>query len=431
MRSLPISLFLKTLTASVLCAGIGAVGLPSRASACSAPCFRSDPFPATGSVPANALQFLLEGRFAPSGTDVTSDAGLAFDSFRIFLAANDAGASETANDAGASEIEVELVSEDLGQGLHRFTINEPIPAGTELHLEHTQVSCNGTTSERKRSTVSTLAAAPAPTQLGTLEIQLHEGLLLLANGSASCADNYHSAYADLSVVLAGSAIPYADVLRYSILVDGEVFDQDAFNISADDRWLTPSLGGGPLGRGVGRIYTTCETTHTASGTHSLTPGKHQVQMVADLPDGTRLATGKHEVTLAPAHCPVPDAGDSAPQTGGSGSVDAGDAAADTGLSAVDSSSTPALPDAQISTIRDAAVQPDVQPATTRDAAPEPDAQPSVSSAGDAASQAAAPGAAHVSKSGCSVTHTAGSTPGGVWSWALAAGLVWTRRRQAR
>jgi hypothetical protein len=359
MRSKFVSQFVPSI-ALWIGVGTGILALPATASACGAPCFMPGPFPSEGDVPANAVQFLT------TGGSYISDGGYEEKSLRVFRVSSDGGTAE-----------VDLMDEDLGQGIRRFTPTEPLAAGTELRLEHTQASCFSTPRQTS-STVSLVAAAPAPTELGTLEIEAHEGSILLTDDSASCASYYQSAYADLNVVLSSSAIPFRDVLRYSVVVDGEVFDQDAFDYSEEaDGWLQPSLGGGPLGRGVGRIYATCaqfDPEYADFRPHPLAPDKHQVQMVAHLPDGTRLATEEHEVTLALTRC-------SATNTGDSGSVDTGDS--------------------------------------------------TVSSAADAANPAPDPQAARRHNPGCSIAAAPTRAPDTTWLWAFAAGLAWAGRRSRR
>lgn len=266
-------------------------------------CEPGEAFPIVGEVPQNALAWFVR---ESKGDYTLGDAGLVQHPFRVFAV--------THGDAGPVETELELVTlEDnapnsINAADQRFVASSAVPVGTRLRVERVDV-CEVSP---KSSTLVVAPPAVLPSTLGTLDVRDHFGPLELMTYSGSCTEPRDARYVDVTIQLARGTKPYADVLRYFLLVDGKPYR------NTDWQWLTsedvidtlrrPTIAGSALGAGVERVFAVCsriEQDQVGDG-EGVGEGDHEVQMIALLPDGTALESEIRTVNLI---CPQ-DAGTS-------------------------------------------------------------------------------------------------------------------------
>ena len=120
------------------------------------------------------------------------------------------------------------------------------------------------------------APAPLPVVLGTLSVDPHErGPVVVATDSGACSEALDAASAKVILTLDPSAEPWRDAWIFETLVDGQ-----PWRPSASLPEPAP-FGGSWVGRGQDLVYAACTADHHAP--LSLSPGPHQVQLVATLP----------------------------------------------------------------------------------------------------------------------------------------------------
>jgi hypothetical protein len=174
---------------------------------------------------------------------------------------------------------------------------EELAVGTHIEFEADAASCPSSQSIATRFVVT--EPRTAPTSLGALSVAIERDVLTVAVSSGSCTDPIDAAYADLTVELSGDALPFVDVLRYELRVDGR--PQPSFVGSAEEKDAL-------LARGQDRVYVVCNKPHERSRPyHPLSAGKHRVQMVGVLPNGSRAYSDEVEIELQCTTDPVPDA----------------------------------------------------------------------------------------------------------------------------
>jgi hypothetical protein len=218
--------------------------------------------------------------------------------------------------------------DDAGS-LQKIIPRERLAAGTELLVEAEEV-CESE-GARASSSLRVGPAAPAPSSLGTLEIEAMGYPLELRVQSGECFRPHSVASVRVRVVLSESARPYADLLRYEMHVDGAPYTTE----EAQPNWREQpprQIGASVLGRGVDRIYCVCETPPPFAFTPlptGFSQGTHRVQMFGFMPDGSRLASDEIQIYL---RCPTPvdywpgDARASDPGAGADAAVGAGEPA---------------------------------------------------------------------------------------------------------
>lgn len=244
-----------------------AVWLPrNRADACSIACAAGTLLPSGGDIPSDQVRF----RYAPPRGKLVDriDGGAALP--RLYQL------------EGPALMEVPLRVESSSYDEVWLAPEQPLPEGTQLVLE--APSCAAVP---LRGEYRITAAAPSPGELGTLQASLHRDVLRVAVTNGSCSLPADVSYADLSVKLSGSALPYAAVFDYAVLVDGKQHPEFSRALAA------PS----PLPHGEARIYATCRADTYFRSDAALMPGLHRVRMTAKVGDKT-LQTPEIEVDLS-------------------------------------------------------------------------------------------------------------------------------------
>jgi len=201
--------------------------------------------------------------------------------------------TSTLGESGARRmLSYEITERD---GLRLIQPQQPLAAGSELVFEYDdcELDPSGLGPRQLASArVSIAAAAPPPKSLGKLVAELEHGEATDFDQGTACAFAIDAAWAELSVDLTDEAVPYQDVLRFELHVDGQPVQP--YNDSRYPGMPRP-LGGGVLGRGRDRIVAACDPAERERGRHTVQLGRHRVQMVGVLPDGTRLTSD--ELTL--------------------------------------------------------------------------------------------------------------------------------------
>jgi len=277
--------------------------VPERVKACSGvpPCRPAAVLPANASrVPVNMAQFFY------TRTDDTSVKVGLFEPGKY------------AEGDTAPEVPLEYFARELG-GTVKLSLAVvkpmgPLVPGSLLSFRYS----DGCGSDNLTAFVMLSEAAPIPTQLGTLHADEGIGFLRTMSRLGSCVSYVNTGYADIRVELSEEARPYADQWIYQLRVDG--YWQDRYDADA----LVSSHAHAPWdssrGRGLERIFAACNgeldgrpelLDPRLRGMHPyLEPGRHDVEMVGVLPDGTELVTDAIQVELrcpAPADAPEPQA----------------------------------------------------------------------------------------------------------------------------
>jgi len=257
----------------LVCGSLAApLAAPAVADACSpAPCDVGSQVPTNlAVVPAN-----LPGIFWRTDNDV--DAGP--ESVRLVRVAD------------AHEVPVEVVV--LGAGRHEIAVLEPLAPDAEHTLILGSV-CFGTglaDDGAPQFTLKTAGESPLPgADLGELIAgEPMRGDLELASINGGCSEPIDSAYVEVAMTLAAAVGPWKDVLVFETRVDGELWAPSGFLP------LAPPEGESWLGRGVDRVYATCEAGEGVVDP-SLSPGAHLVEMRARIP-GTDIVLTSSEVEV--------------------------------------------------------------------------------------------------------------------------------------
>lgn len=166
-------------------------------------------------------------------------------------------------------------------------------------------------------------AAGLPEALGAASAgALQSGTVPTPTVDGSCHADIEAAYVDVEVELDPAAAPWADLLLWSTLVDGNVYAPSP-TLSPGNLWGMPDgyasrPGASWIGAGRDRIFTTCD------GSAGVEPGLHEVVFEARLP-GTDvvLETAPMQVELACGGEPDP----SEPTSEGSSGCSVGSAGA--------------------------------------------------------------------------------------------------------
>ncbi len=373
----------------------------SSAYACSpASCEPGDTFPTSGSIPSNALAWFT---MSSTVSAEAADAGSVEDGIKVFVMPSDAG----------QEVEFELTSDgtpspDWPGGADEVWVpSTSIAAGTRLRVE-SSLNC-GQSVESSEITVT--EPAPLPTSLGTLAVATSVGPLLLWTNSGSCVDRVPAVYADVEVTLTPEAQPFADVLRYSLLVDGEHYrstDYDEYDEELDSGGWPPRrpISGSEHGPGKDRVYATC-VPHQG-GELGVAATQHELQMVALLPDGTTITSDVVGVDLTCPSCEAEGGTDCNATDGGVATDEAVDASASSPTTDP-SAATDAGPDTATddTATPDTATSDTATPDTTTTDAPD-GSQSDTSVPGNGSSATTAPTAA-TSTNAAPITTTATST----------------------
>lgn len=163
-------------------------------------------------------------------------------------------------------------------------------APDEIYVLADGNTCGLTGETGPTATFQTTAAAPLPTQLGTLVATAAEvGPLEVATLRGSCSSQTQSDTATVLVERTAEADPWHDVLHYQTFVDGRPWSPQS-NLNS---LVAP--GTSWRGRGTDRIYTICSTDDGTLG-EGLGEGTHVIAMHAKLPGTTSTLTAT-EVTV--------------------------------------------------------------------------------------------------------------------------------------
>lgn len=328
----------RLLSATLVLIAAASPSWSGRAYAC-APgrCTAATVLPASGSVPANAVEFL----FQPERDLVSNDGGVATPRLVQLSADGDV----------ARELPFDI--EWQSPSLARIRPKEVLPPGTTLALDH-QETCISGTPRTVRSAVSVTESARRPTSLGTLRVVNQRGPMAVWVNSGECVKLFDASIAELTVELATDTKPYADSLRFGLRVNGSS-ELSSYGWQLNT-WTSQGLfTGRTVARGSDLLFTLCEAS--PYGPPELEPRTQRVRMVALLPDGTELSTD--EVTVELTCAQERDAGSVAD----GGSVDAGRSGMDAAAAV-----RAFKPDAFVSDRRDAA-------STAHDAGSELESEP--------------------------------------------------------
>jgi hypothetical protein len=306
-------------------------------------CNPGEVFPNAATLPENAVQWFV--RRSTERLDLAADAATKADRFSVFVVPNDA-------DAGAEEQELELIQEDVGAvpAIHaadeRWVPKASVPPGTVLRVERYDACSQETLSAR----AVVIEAGGVPSTLGTLVTTTGFAALNLWTVQGTCTKPVNAQFGDVRVQLSNAAQPYADVLRYSLRVDGELYRNTDWIWDDEGVRLEATIGGSALGAGVERVFAVCDPYDDETEGEGVSASEHDVQMVALLPDGTEIKSDTVQLDL---RCPtLTDAGadaaqpsDAAPPaaTSSAVSIDAGADVAPPAPSATTTAAPPAHP----------------------------------------------------------------------------------------
>ncbi len=181
--------------------------------------------------------------------------------------------------------------------------------GTQLAFSYVQPRCGSLPQERVTISINVTDAMPIPERLGRLRATSATGMIRVASEAGDCDRNILAGFADIRVELDEGVLPYADVLRYELRVDGEQswkFYEVSYATAVERR-----LGASSLGPGRDRLYTPCTLQPRLSAGPELGRGRHRVVMLGILPDDTVLESNEIDVDL---RCDLPQtqAGSQAP-----------------------------------------------------------------------------------------------------------------------
>ena len=128
-------------------------------------------------------------------------------------------------------------------------------------------------------------AAPMPRGLGITVVEGEgQGVLRMGSISGSCFRDEDAVWADVAVRLTEDAQPWAAMMDFDALVDGEPWMYDP-NING-----LPPRGRGYLGRGKERVYVRCE--ERSRGFEGVGAGSHRVGFAASVYGQTTTLTSR-------------------------------------------------------------------------------------------------------------------------------------------
>ena len=309
-------------------AAAGLAWLPeSPAHACSSAssCAQSVFLPASGSIPANAVEFL----WRPAWSQPAQAAAVP----HLYKLEN----------GQRSELAVEIL--EGFDGLKRVRPTQAFVPGTTLVLESVEPAC--TIAQSMPAQLTVREASALPSALGTIQVAETRArtTLHIPTSSGVCSDDFEVASARLTLTLDAAAQPFADALRHALLVDGRKRVQPQVT-PPRGQWTSFSLAG----RLDDVLYTLC-TRPSDGWTNDIPPGSHRVQWLATLPDGSELRSDEINLELRcgqAGDASVDAATDASADPAGEASVDARvDAGAPQQAPTPPAPSTPiAVPDAE-------------------------------------------------------------------------------------
>lgn len=269
----------------LLTLGLVLLALPAPSRACSEPVCQNGFLVPAGSarVPANAPGFWWRGS-REGGAE--ADAAV-----RVWQASGDAG-----------EVELDLVrtfrAAAVGstgeQSAPGVLLGVALAADQRLRVEAADTCAIGGYRPFAAS-IEVTDAAPVPATLGALSATTpRRGPLTIAHDGGGCSREADVVYADVSLSLNAQAAPWADLLLYETLVDGQPYRP------ADSMIHTPPPHESWQGRGRDRLFVVCDPSAGDAG--GLLAGAHEVQLVGRLPGSdARIVSDTVQVTL---RCPA-------------------------------------------------------------------------------------------------------------------------------
>lgn len=179
----------------------------------------------------------------------------------------------------------------------------PLVAGQQLRVQAADACAIGGRAPFIAS-VAITPAVPIPSRLGSLSATspVH-GPLTIASDGGGCSREAQAVHVDVALTLSAAAQPWADVLLYETRVDGARY------VAAESAIHGPPPHVSWMGRGRDRLFALCEGASSPAGEPAaLSPGPHEVQLVARLPGSdARIVSDSIRVELV---CPsAPGEGD--------------------------------------------------------------------------------------------------------------------------
>lgn len=172
----------------------------------------------------------------------------------------------------------------------------PLLAGQHLHVEAADACAIGGRAPFIAS-VAITPSVPVPSRLGSLSASepVH-GPLTIASDGGGCSREAQAVHVDVALTLDATAQPWADLLLYETRVDGARY------VAAESAIHGPPPHESWLGRGRDRLFVLCEgAAATGEEPSGLSPGPHEVQLVARLPGSdARISSDPLQVELV---CP--------------------------------------------------------------------------------------------------------------------------------
>jgi hypothetical protein len=170
----------------------------------------------------------------------------------------------------------------------------PLAPGTRVVIEADAPDC--AKSRVLRAEYLITEPAPLPTQLGTLNATVMQGWLTLPNSQGQCTTTLDVPYAQLGLALSPEARPFADLLSYRLLVDGET-PWPRF-LSRSDAGIVDRRIGLPVALDEARVHGFCDMRgRVAEPTWWADVGVRRASLRGELPDGTVIVSSEAEFEL--------------------------------------------------------------------------------------------------------------------------------------
>jgi len=206
--------------------------------------------------------------------------------------------------AGDGGVELPLTLADAGGRLLTLDTTQALSPGDQLVLESGSNECPLPEPFRTRFTVTEPRARPAV--LGTLVATVTQGPLTIAGFGGACSTEIDASYADLVVEFAPEAVPFAEVMRYQLWLDGVPQRPFADFIAGAVPPFEPLRPKSMFESWQERAYLSCDPISARFKLFGeSTPGVHRARMRATFLDGTTLDTPEVEFQL---RCDGADAG---------------------------------------------------------------------------------------------------------------------------